>query len=103
MRPNTLHAVFTPEHAVCQGGHYYATSTIQDTLSGILHTFVCELAVTNASYPESRFILAEMINFYHTALVKEAITNGQSYVTLDILKFHSYLWNKVRQNITYPT
>ena len=78
MRPNTLHAVYTPEHAVCRGGHYYATSTMQDTFSGLIHTFVCELTVTNAIYPESRFILAEMINFYHTVLVKQTIISGQS-------------------------
>lgn len=80
MRPNTLHAVYTPEHAVCRGGHFYATSTIQDTFSAVVHTFVCELIITNATYPESRFILTEMISFYHTALVKEAIMNGQSLV-----------------------
>ena len=78
MRPNTLHAVYTPEHAVCRGGHYYATSTMQDTFSGLIHTFVCELTITNAIYTESRFILAEMINFYHTVLVKQSTISGQS-------------------------
>ena len=80
MRPNTLHAVYTPEHAVCRGGHYYATSTMQDTFSGLVHAFICELTVTNAIYPESRFILAEMINFYHTVLVKQYIISGQSHM-----------------------
>lgn len=77
MRPNTLHAVYTPEHAVCRGGHFYATSTIQDTFSALVHTFVGDLIVTNATYPESRFILAEMINFYHIALVRQAAITGQ--------------------------
>ena len=78
MRPNTLHAVYTPEHAVCRGGHYYATSTMQDTFSGLVHTLILELVATNAVYPESRVILAEMINFYHTALVKKSTIKGQS-------------------------
>lgn len=85
MRPNTLHAVYTPENAVCRGGHFFATSTMQDTFSGIVHTFICELTITNSSYPESRYVLAEMINFYHTALVKQAINNGQ-YLMFDIFK-----------------
>ena len=78
MRPNTLHAVYTPEHAVCRGGHYYGTSTMQDTCSGLVHTLILELVATNAVYPESRVILAEMINFYHTALVKKSTIKGQS-------------------------
>ena len=76
MRPNTLHAVYTPEHAVCRGGHFLATSTIQDTFSALVHCFVCESIITNSSHTESRLILAEMINFYHTVLVKQAISNG---------------------------
>lgn len=76
MRPNTLHAVYTPEHAVCRGGHYYATSTMQDTFTALVHTFVIDLMVTNATYLESRFVLAEMINFYHNALVRQAILSG---------------------------
>ncbi|KAF8174866.1 hypothetical protein BJ912DRAFT_1064510 [Pholiota molesta] len=70
MRPNTLHAVYTPEHAVCRGGHFYATSTMQDTFVGLVHAFICDKFITNTSHAPSRFILAEMINFYHTALVK---------------------------------
>ncbi|KAF8170798.1 hypothetical protein BJ912DRAFT_840117, partial [Pholiota molesta] len=70
MRPNTLHTVYTPEHAVCRGGHFYATSTMQDTFVGLVHAFICDKFITNTSHAPSQFILAEMINFYHTALVK---------------------------------
>jgi hypothetical protein len=79
MRPNTLHAVYTPEHAVCRGGHFYATSTMQDTFVGLVHAFICDKFITNTSHAPSRFILAEMINFYHTALVKNNLrANGGS-------------------------
>ena len=77
MRLNTLHAVYTPEHAVCRGGHFLATSTMQDTFSALVHTFVCAATITNEIYHESRFILTKMIMFYHTAFVKQALISGQ--------------------------
>ena len=89
MRPNTLHAVYTPEPTVCRGGHFYATSTIQDTFSGLVHSYVCESFITNSTYAESRFILAEMINFYHTILVKQAINNGELYLIFSHLIIYS--------------
>ncbi len=85
MRPNTYHAVYTPEHSVCQGGHFYASSTMQDTFSGLVHTFICQLVVTNTTYPESRFILAGIINFYYTGLIKQTTTQGQFCVMFNIL------------------
>lgn len=86
MRPNTLHAVYSPDHAVCRGGHFYATSTIQDMFSGMVHCLVCNYVSTNSCYPESRFIMAEMINFYHMALVKQAVIDGQSVVTITMFE-----------------
>ncbi|KJA12766.1 hypothetical protein HYPSUDRAFT_152259, partial [Hypholoma sublateritium FD-334 SS-4] len=101
MRPNTLHAVYTPEHAVCRGGHFYATSTMQDTFCALVHTFACDLVATNATYPEARFIMTEMINFYHTALVKQAKINGQSHLIFSAS--NSYFESKVRRNLMYRT
>lgn len=78
MRPNTLHATYTIQDSLCRGGHFYATSTIRDTLVGLVHTFVCDKYITNASHPPSRFILAEMINFFHASIVKNFIAvDGQ--------------------------
>ena len=84
MRPNTPHAVYTPEHTVCRGGHFFATSTIRDTFSGLIHTFMIDLIITNAFYTESRFILAEMISFYHTVLVRQLTVSGESSVMFDV-------------------
>jgi hypothetical protein len=43
MRPNTAHAVFTPDNVICHGGHFYASSTMQDTMFGIVHTFMSHM------------------------------------------------------------
>ena len=87
MRPNTLHAVYSPEHAVCRGGHFLATSTIQDTFAAVVHTFISDLVVTNAMNPESRFILCEIVNFYHKALVQRLSMTSQLLLVLDIFQF----------------
>jgi hypothetical protein len=57
MRPNTPHVVFTAEHSVCLGGHFYATPTLRDTCYGIYHTFVAGSLVTNAQHTKHAFLL----------------------------------------------
>lgn len=73
MRPNTLHAVYSVSDSTCRGGHYYATSTMKDTFVGLVHTLMCDKYITNISHGPSRFILAEMINFFHASIVKKNI------------------------------
>ncbi|KAF8972602.1 hypothetical protein BDZ97DRAFT_1612585, partial [Flammula alnicola] len=77
MRPNTPHAVFTLEHSVFEGGHFYATSTIRDTLYGLIHCFVAERYISNTSHGASRFLLRQMLAFYHTALVKGEVERDE--------------------------
>lgn len=69
MRPNTPHIIFTLEHSVCLGGHYYGTSTLRDTCYGIMHSFAAGSVVTNTSHvKESFMVLACMVILYHTQL-----------------------------------
>lgn len=65
MRPNTPHAVYTPDHAICHGGHFYATSTIQDTCFGAFHTFVSSSTITNTEHVlDSRRLLRRQLLLY---------------------------------------
>ncbi|KAG6884428.1 hypothetical protein C0993_011207 [Termitomyces sp. T159_Od127] len=58
MRPNQPHAVCTPIHTVCRGGHYYATTTLRDTIAGIYHTTVAGSLLTNTDHgPASQAVL----------------------------------------------
>jgi hypothetical protein len=75
MRPNTLHCVYSVKDSICRGGHYYATSTMRDTFMGLVHTLFLDMDHTRTSQPPSRFLLAEMINFYHSALVQRVINS----------------------------
>lgn len=76
MRANTPHAVFTPEHSICHGGHFYATSTMRDTFFGVVHTFMSPNALTNTDHPAHSLILRRIAAFYHEALVKQEIEDG---------------------------
>lgn len=69
MRPNTPHIVFTLEHAICTGGHFYATSTLQDTLYGLEHHFFIGHLVTNTDHIASRLLLRRFAHFFHNRLI----------------------------------
>jgi hypothetical protein len=73
MRPNTPHAVFTPEHVICNGGHFYATSTMQDTMFGIVNTFICPDVLTNAQKSTHGLVLRRIASFYYDVLVNQKL------------------------------
>jgi hypothetical protein len=65
MRPNTPHVVFTAEHSVCLGGHFYSTTTLKDTCYGMYHTFVAGSIVTNAQHTKEAFmLLSRLLAFF---------------------------------------
>ena len=47
MKPNTPHSVFTTEHSIAVGGHFFSFANIQDTVFGLVHTFCVDSLVTN--------------------------------------------------------
>ncbi|KAF8881089.1 hypothetical protein BD779DRAFT_1675586 [Infundibulicybe gibba] len=80
MRPNTPHAVYTHGHAICHGGHFYATSCLQDTLYSLIHSFVAGAVVTNTEHRASRQILRRMVQFYHHVHVNDLAHGPQGAV-----------------------
>jgi hypothetical protein len=71
MRPNTPHFVVTPESAICHGGHFYAMSTIQDTVFGLYHMFVASKRVTNTEHShDAHLLLRRMVAYLHYVLIK---------------------------------
>lgn len=81
MRPNTPHTVFTPEPTVVRGGHFYATSTLTDTLIGWIHAFMANGLVTNTEHHSARLHLGKMVGFFYTQLIekgKEMEEDGRS-------------------------
>lgn len=71
MRPNTPHYVVTPKAAICHGGHFYATSTIRETVFGVFHMFSLSKCITNTEHSlDSRFLLQRLIIYFHHELVR---------------------------------
>ena len=74
MRPKTAHAIYTHTNSIYHGGHYIASSTMMDTLSGFVHNFTENDYDKNTSRNHSlKHIFRRMIIFYHMALVRNQI------------------------------
>jgi hypothetical protein len=52
MKPNTFHYVVTLENSVTIGRHFYCTSTILQSVIGIVHTFLMGHAITNVHHQD---------------------------------------------------
>jgi hypothetical protein len=71
MRPNTPHFVVTPESAICHGGHFYAMSTIRDTIFGMYHMFVASKSITNTEHTQdAHLLLRRLVIHAHYVIVK---------------------------------
>ncbi|CAA7258846.1 unnamed protein product [Cyclocybe aegerita] len=81
MRPNIVHSVITTGHSICHGGHFYATSTIQETACGLIHSFICCDLITNTTHHPSHLLLRRLMQFFYCGLVME-------YPTDDLEKAH---------------
>lgn len=73
MKPGTPHFVFTPEHSICYGGHFFMTRTMRQTLQGLIHTFVLHQFLTNISHPPTRLLFRRMVLFYHHGLIDSGV------------------------------
>ena len=75
MRPNTPHAVVTPVPTIVRGGHFYASSTIRDTVYGVLHTFARGMEITNSDNQAACFLLlARLVALIHGHYVESKLS-----------------------------
>lgn len=73
MRPNTPHAVLTPDAAICHGGHYLSTSTLRSTCYGFLMSFSLSTLLTNTNHTtECQLLFRKLLAYY-----SEVYTQGQ--------------------------
>jgi len=71
MRPGVPHFVFGPEDTICSGGHFYATSLMQQTLRSMVHSFVVSEFITNITHHPSRSLLRRIVLLYRIGLVEQ--------------------------------
>ena len=69
-------------HTVMEGDHFFATSTMTDSMYGIVHSLVGDRHLTNTSHGASRFMIRQMVAFYHQALVKREIDYSGTVIVL---------------------
>ncbi|KDR67912.1 hypothetical protein GALMADRAFT_146664 [Galerina marginata CBS 339.88] len=71
MGPDCPHWVYTPFHTICSGGHYIASSTIQDTMIGLIHAFMLDNFVSNTNHTPTRILLCRLASLYYEGFVKQ--------------------------------
>ena len=69
MRPNTPHYVVTLENSIVHGRHFYSSSTMIDTVLGVVRTFLMGIGVTNALHDNTRVLLRRMMVMWVDVLV----------------------------------
>jgi hypothetical protein len=77
MRPNTPHAVFTTEHCISKGGHFYSTTNLQDTFYGIVHCLMGNNLLTNTHHLPSRHLLMRMMQYFYKSFVTGIPEDGE--------------------------
>jgi hypothetical protein len=88
MRPNTPHSVFTTEHSIAVGGHFFSFASIRETVFGLVHTFCVDGLVTNTEHPKTRVLLFRMLQYLYKFYVERAdpISKSRySYENLSLL------------------
>ncbi len=78
MKPNTPHSVFTIEHSIAIGGHFYSFANIQQTVFGLVHAFVMDTLVTNTEHPKTRVLLFRMLQYVYKFYVEGADTKSEN-------------------------
>ena len=81
MRPNTPHAVFTTEHSIAVGGHFFSFANVQESVFGIVHAFCVDSLVTNAEHPKTRILLFRMLQYLYKFYVDGADPISESLPT----------------------
>ena len=70
MKLNTPHAVFTTEHSIALGSHFYSFSNIQQTFFGLVHVFVMDSLITNTEHPNTNVLLFRMLQYVYKFYVQ---------------------------------
>lgn len=73
-------------HALYMGGHFYMMELMQETVQGLLHSFMLNSFITNNTHHSSRALLRRMLMFCYMGLVENVIhSSGASSQLAGIL------------------
>jgi hypothetical protein len=71
MRPYTPHYVVTVDHSITYGRHFYASSSIINSILGIVHTFAAGYGITNTSHDYTRTLLRKLMVMWHDSYTEQ--------------------------------
>jgi hypothetical protein len=92
MLPNSAHWVYGIDDVIAQGGHYYSSYLMQETLQGVVHAFVLNKFLTNTEHIPSRHLLQRILIFYQVGLIEGGISeDGEILPSLFIYLTHFHL------------
>ncbi|EDR01932.1 uncharacterized protein LACBIDRAFT_332749 [Laccaria bicolor S238N-H82] len=74
MLPNSAHWVYGIDDVIAQGGHYYSSYLMQETLQGVVHAFVLNKFLTNTEHIPSHHLLRRILIFYQVGLIEGGIS-----------------------------
>ncbi|KDR86190.1 hypothetical protein GALMADRAFT_219157 [Galerina marginata CBS 339.88] len=67
--PNMPHSVYTADHLICFGGHFFTSFTMKNTLVAVIHNFFCYHISTNTDHFEWRDFIHRITTFFHHTIV----------------------------------
>ncbi|KAL0058716.1 hypothetical protein AAF712_014599 [Marasmius tenuissimus] len=62
--PGVFHFVYTLEPTICNGRHFFCSSTIRQTCWALYHTLVYGFAITNEDHSKSRAVLVRLVGYW---------------------------------------
>ena len=65
MHPTTPHYVLTVDHSITYGRHFYAASTISQSVWGAIHAFLLGTAITNAIHDNTRTLFCRVLAMWY--------------------------------------
>lgn len=86
MQPGIPHFVLGLENSICYGGHHYSMLLMQQTLQGVIHSFMLDKFLMNTTHQGSRQLFRRILIFYlHGLMDKKISTQGRDLITYFIL------------------
>jgi hypothetical protein len=70
------HWVLGTSNSICVGRHFYNSSSIRSSVVGLVHTFLLDGAITNATLMETRTLLYQLMVFWSMRLDQTDVDGG---------------------------
>ncbi|KAF8231432.1 hypothetical protein L208DRAFT_1277151, partial [Tricholoma matsutake] len=75
------HTVLTVDSAICYGGHFYASSMLEESNFGFFNSFLGSTLLTNAQHTsDAQLMLQQMVAYFHHVYLQPNYNSPVSHV-----------------------